>query len=481
MGQMGNSNKRSLFRDARGTVAPIFGLLAIPALTAIAGALDMAGAYSTTSKLQNALDAATVASCGGGTGSQTTEEIVRAFLSAKLNGGQLTLLPAPPDGQTAPTPKANELLLENAEINPADGSVAPSLSTKFPTRLLKLIGIDDIDIGVSSMVICGSKRLELSLVLDVTGSMGDSVAGKTKIASMKEAAIDVLDIFDRNMTSGATRIALVPFSSSVNVGSLADSVRGTIANGNGQTVGKQEFMFRDKNDYNNWLRFNATSCVSERRGAQSYTDAAPNCTGNSCTAPVGHVYTADGTCAPGNEVVPLSANRTTLEQQINSYSPAGDTAGHVGTAWGWYMLSNKWASIFPAAAEPEVANPDELIKATIIMTDGVFNDQFYKGVDDDVSYNVAENGPSEDQFAALCAAMKDPDGNGSPDDDDSIVVYTVGFGITEGSAEGQRLKDCATDNTKYFFPYDGDELRAAFVTIGNELSGGQNGKAIVRN
>ena len=308
--------------------------------------------------------------------------------------------------------------------------------------------------------------------------MNDSVGGKKKIDSMKEASLDVVNIFKRNLTAGATRIALVPFAASVNAGSYADKVRGTIQSGTSTTVGNETLKFRDR--YYNWQYYNASSCVSERLGTNAYKDAAPNCSGSSCSAPVGHVYTSNGNCAPNNEIVPLSNNEATLKTAIESYQPSGSTAGHIGAAWGWYMLSNKWASIFPAASQPEAANPDELIKATIIMTDGEFNTEYRDGVDDSKTYYSANNGSSASQFAKVCEAMKDPNGDGVYDEDDSVIVYAVGFGLNPNSTTAQRLKDCATDNTKWFFPYNGEELRAAFSSIGKQLSGGQVGKAVVR-
>lgn len=476
---MSHKTKKSFHRDSKGTVAPFFGLMVIPMLAITGGAIDMSTAVSTQSKLQKALDAATVAVCGGGTGQQSTEEIVRAYLGAELANSGMTVLPAPVASETPAEPKPNELELTGAEMVAADGSVRPSLSTRIPTKILSLIGINDIEIAVESDVVCGAKRLELSLVLDVTGSMDSSVNGKKKIDSMKEASLDVIDIFERNLDAGVTRISLVPFSEGVNVGSYANAVRGTIQSGTSTSVGKSELKFRDK--YYNWKYYDATSCVSERLGSDKYTDAAPSCSGSSCSAPVGHVYTSNGNCKPNHQLQPLTTDKAALRQQINSYSPNGGTAGHIGAAWGWYTLSDKWSGVFTGTAAPEAPNPEELIKATIIMTDGEFNEEYYNGVDDDNTYSSSNNGSSNSQFAKICEAMKDPNGDGVYDEDDSVVVYAIGFGLSSSSNTAQRLKDCATDDTKWFFPYNGEELRAAFQSIGKQLSGGQVGKAVVRN
>ncbi|MCH9806362.1 MAG: hypothetical protein K0U74_01395 [Alphaproteobacteria bacterium] len=476
---MTQKTKKTFHKDCKGTVAPFFGLMVIPMLAITGGAIDMSTAVSTKSKLQKSLDAAAVAVCGGGTGQQSPEDIVRAYLGAELTNSGMTLLPPPEAGQTPPEPEPNELELEGNLVQAPDGSVSPKLSTRIPTKILGLIGINDIEIEVESDVVCGAKRLELSLVLDVTGSMDDTVNGTKKIQSMKDASLDVIDIFERNLDAGVTRISLVPFSEGVNVGSYANAVRGTIQSGTSTSVGKSELKFRDK--YYNWKYYDASSCVSERLGSHKYKDTAPGCSGSSCSAPVGHVYTSNGNCKPSHEIQPLTTDKAALRQKINSYSPNGGTAGHIGAAWGWYTLSDKWSGVFTGNAAPEVPNPEELIKATIIMTDGEFNEEYYNGVDDDKTYYSSNNGSSKSQFSKICEGMKDPNGDGVYDEDDSVIVYAIGFGLNASSSTAQRLKDCATDDTKWFFPYDGDELRAAFQTIGKQLSGGQVGKAVVRN
>ncbi len=469
---------RSYFSDRRGSIAPLFGLMVVPMLAITGGAIDIGQAITAEKTLQNALDAATVAACGGGTGEQTTEEILRAFLAAELADSRMGLKPPAQDGNASTNIEANEVELSNTEFDKESGTLSPTVKSKVPTTLLKLVNINSIDVEATSSVKCGAKRLELSLVLDITGSMGSTVRGKKKIDSMKEAGLDVLDIFDRNLKVGATRIALVPFSETVNVGSLADSVRGTIKSGTSSSLGYKKLKF--KNNSNKTKKWKASKCVSERVGSHAYDDAAPNCSGSSCSAPVGHVYTSSGSCNPGNEIQPLTGDKATLKAQIESYQPSGYTAGQIGAAWGWYLLSDKWGSLFPSGAEPEAANPDELIKATIIMTDGEFNTQYSNGVQDRSTRSSANNGSSNSQFEKICEAMKDPNGDGVYDEDDSVVVYTIGFGLNEYSSTASRLKKCATDSTKYFFPYDGDELRAAFKSIGKQLSGGQAGLAIVQ-
>lgn len=445
----------SYLKDKKGTVAPLFGLMVIPMLAITGAAIDIGQAITAEKNMQNALDAATVAVCGGGTGQQTTEEILRAFMEAELSGSKLSL--APPVDPTAPPVAAgnNQIELTDTAFNAADGSLNPKVKTAVPTSILKLLGINEIAINAESTVKCGAKRLELSVVLDVTGSMGGWVSGKKKIDSMKEAASDLLNIFDKNMASGATKIGMVPFSESVR---LPSSMLSTV-----REYPSRDYRFKDRG--NDWRTYELTDCVTERNGNHRFTDDAPG-----PGRYINPMYSSNGNCKPSQTLIPMTTNRAQLQTVIDGLEASGGTAGHLGTAWGWYMLSPKWQSVWPEGAQPEEFNDDELIKATIIMTDGDYNTEYCHGVNDTTINCNSPNGTSKAQAEELCSRMKET----------GVVVYTIGFGISQGSSQETLLKGCATDDTKWFFPYNGDQLRSAFQTIGKQLSGGQAGKAIVQ-
>ena len=445
----------SYLKDKKGAVAPLFGMMVIPMLAITGAAIDIGQAITAEKNMQNALDSATVAVCGGGTGQQTSEEILRAFLAAELDGTKLSL--SPPADPSAPPVAAgdNEIELTDTAFDIATGSMNPKVKTTVPTSILKLIGINEIELNAESSVKCGAKRLELSVVLDVTGSMGSRVGGVKKIDSMKAAATDLLDIFERNMDAGVTKIGMVPFSESVRLPtSLLPQVR---------QYPSHTYRFRKRNGH--WATYNLTDCVTERNGNHRFTEDAPG--------PgrwINPMYTYNGSCRPSQTLIPMTTDHAQLQTVVDGLQASGGTAGHLGTAWGWYMLSPNWQSVWPVGSQPEAHNEDELIKATIIMTDGDYNTEYCHGVNDSTINCHSPNGTSKAQAEELCTRMKDT----------GVVVYAIGFGISSGSSQERLLKDCATDDTKWFFPYDGEQLRAAFQTIGKQLSGGQAGKAIVQ-
>ena len=93
------------------------------------------------------------------------------------------------------------------------------------------------------------------------------------------------------------------------------------------------------------------------------------------------------------------------------------------------MLSYNWASLHPAANRPEAPSRN-VVKAAIIMTDGIFNTAYHS--------DIARN-----QALAMCTAMKAK----------GILVFTIGFGLGNVGSEivaKQTLKDCATPGDRYF-------------------------------
>ena len=169
--------------------------------------------------------------------------------------------------------------------------------------------------------------------------------------------------------------------------------------------------------------FTITNCATERIGAQAYTDASFS------GAKAGRNYRADS-CIP-SQVTPLSTNKSTLKTLVDGYTATGSTAGHIGLAWGWYMLSPNIGYPFSAASTPAAYSAEDLLKVVVLMTDGDFNTAYCNGV---VSKDAgsgsgsgyehidcnATNGTSLTQAAAMCTAIKNA----------GIIIYTVGFEIS---------------------------------------------------
>ena len=429
--------------DRSGNVAMLFGLAVIPLLIAMGGAVDYGRWLHAREQTVAGMDAAVLR---GARALQTNSEDHAAALVAAEKFYEENI-------KTRLT-----LLSDTIAFEIADDGTAMTTSGQawIATTFLHLANIDKLPLlngagaDYSKAITGTGQNLELSIMLDVTGSMSGQ-----KIDDLKAAANDLIDIVvSDDQSKYTTKVGLVPFADAVRPGrDYLNKVRG-----NPQGTSR----FQDANG--RWQIYELTDCVSERDGMGAYTDIAP--VGE---AMLGPVYTRTGTCNPSSQnaqspqdpvaVVPLTSDKDYLEQRINGLAANGWTAGHLGTAWAWYLLSPNWSSIWPDSG---VAPYDDLKtnKVAILMTDGEFNTQYdTAGIATRENGGGAKNGLSDSQTRAICENMKQT----------SIKVYTIGFDLREGKAiETMRL--CASTPEQAYLAEDGEQLRQAFRDIALKLS-----------
>jgi len=186
----------------------------------------------------------------------------------------------------------------------------------------------------------------------------------------------------------------------------------------------------------------------------------------------------DMAACPTAVIQPLTSTKKTLTDLVDTFVADGSTAGHIGFAWAWYMLSPNFLTTsgalgtqWPSSSRPAAYKKDKLVKALILMTDGEFNTYYNSGVpalnseiadDDNRSPGDGPNGNSLAQAKALCLEFNKSDYK--------ILVYTIGFGITSGSAGDTMLRECATQPSMYKTATDETTLKAAFASIAKSLS-----------
>jgi Flp pilus assembly protein TadG len=293
-------------------------------------------------------------------------------------------------------------------LDRSSGTVRIDVDADVPMTITRAGGFESVAVPASSSVMAGQQDIELGMALDVTGSMSGS-----KIADLRTAAKDLVDILIPDTdTPNRIRIGLAPYAASVNAGAYA----GPVTNG-----------------------ASTNGCVHERGGAAAFSDATPG-------AGTWLGWTSGLRC-PTSTIVPLTDDKATLKANIDTYRASGSTAGHIGTHWAWNLISPEWAGIWPGASEPAAYNDGKTLKAIVLMTDGEFNTQY-----------VRRNGDSASQARRLCSNMKLK----------NVVVFAVGFMAPEEAED--LLKDCASTENHYFNASNGNELRAAFIEIAQQLN-----------
>jgi Flp pilus assembly protein TadG len=215
----------------------------------------------------------------------------------------------------------------------------------------------------------------------------------------------------------------------------------------------------------------ASNCVTERTDAdEAYTDAAPS------DAFAGPHYPASDSlthCNSANSVMPLSSDKTALKNHITNMDLSGSTAGQIGAAWGWYMISPEWGYLWPADINrPKEYGTKELAKVVVFMTDGEFNTAHcqgvqsaaygYSGIANSSRINCSPTQTPFEQAEDFCDAMR-ADGK-------DVIIYTVGFELAAGSPGEDFLEYCATDEDHVFLAANSTELKAAFKAIATSIS-----------
>lgn len=399
-------------RSREGSVAIVFAISITGLMGMVALAVDLARAYNVSSKIATALDAAALAGAkmldGGSTDAQ-----IQAAAQAYFNAHMATL-----------HIHGTALSGFTAVIDRTNTTVKASVNASLGTTFGHVIGKDSIDMLKSATVNFQLRDVELSMALDITGSMLDT----NKIIDLQHAAKDVIDtLLQDARTENSARIALVPWSASVNAGSLAATASAGLS---------------------------TDGCVVERTGSQAATDAVA---AGAAAAGTSNTSAAPAYSCPNDPVVPLSgkSQMNLLKGMVDGFNANGGTAGHIGTAWGWYMLSPLWSSVLPPSAAPAPYNQAKTIKAILLMTDGEFNVAY----DTPNPYSTAQVDESYTKYRALCDAIRAK----------KVVVYTVGFGLTKGSRAETELEYCATTPAHFFPAANGNDLKDAFKQIANQL------------
>ena len=437
-------------QDAAGDVAMMFGLMTFVMFGMIGAAVDLGRWLNARDQTVAAVDSAVLAAAralqtNGGDQAKALA-VAQKFYTEGVKGRLKS--------------KTDNITFKMAENGTAvTGQGSATISTPFMGILgvkeLPLLKVSGAEFGMAKLAVGGNAEtnIEISLMLDVSGSMGEG----SKLADMKDAAKDLVDIIVwADQSEYTSKIALVPFSGDVRPPSTWVAPLQAISS----VTDPLWPATRTKVKWGNNYVYTKTRCVAERAGANKHTDVFAGL-GNYVMA----AYTSTGNCStPATGVVrPLSNDKAAIKSNITNLTLGGGTAGHIGTAWAYYMLSPKWGSLLTGLSLPVAYGTAETKKFAILMTDGEYNYTYDNtGVPTSATGagNSANGNSSSAQALATCNQMKQ----------DGIEVYTVGFDLGGNVNAINTLKNCASDNSKAYTADTGEELKQAFRDISLKIS-----------
>ena len=407
---------QSLWGDRRGAIAVLFALLLVPMLGFVGLAVDGAMLYSVQGKLQEALDSAVLA------GARVLRESGRdADISEFFNANY-------PEGYLGTT----ELILHIDADNAGDGRLVLSASATVPTMFSRVFGVDEVNVSAAAGVLREPRGMELALVVDTTGSMGNLAGGgvgKTRMQAVQDAALELVDnLYGSEEIKNNLWISLVPFTTTVNIGPqrtdwlagydparylppawdqneeyaqfAAVSFEGlpyeAVQTNTGAQPDINEAMWRPLPSVS-WK-----GCILVREGDNlDQTDDPPS------EKPFVNQFwpSTKGTGAPGGlgnndwtwsnidetsaakkqglgpnltcgeAITPLVAEKTTIQAAIREMQiwARGGTMTNLGLSWGWRTLSPRWRGLWGGSTPVEMPldyGLPHIDKVIVLLTDG---------------------------------------------------------------------------------------------------------------
>jgi len=289
-------------------------------------------------------------------------------------------------------------------------------TAKFP--LIKGMLPSGVEVDSTATFAPNTTQYEVALALDTSGSMGGR-----RMDSLKVSAHELIEAVIPNSGKSNVRIALVPYSSSVNAGiygsvstGVPDLYAHTISNLGANPHNLLNTANKTIIDESNELTANApdgitspafaniiesnpdafeeldqrlanklpkdaqkeyvaenwaetdwsdpsvtynmdwstlgenykanvgkTACVTERGNFEAFTD----------TSPFFHALGSKASQCPVAAIEPLTDSKEILHHGVHALRPDGGSAGHLGIAWSWYVLSPKWSNLWPSKSRTE--------------------------------------------------------------------------------------------------------------------------------
>ncbi len=401
---MEHHGARSLVSSEQGGVAVIWAICMTVLMMIITLLIDGAAVVAAKRAMQQALD---IAAVSGAT----------LLLDDSLDDDGINVSVEATFAQNIASARGDLTCTQTASVFDRDtGDISVTAICWYKPMLGGTIAPKQVKVTAKTKAFISRQKLDVAMVLDLSGSMN----ANGKLAALKSASKIAASNLLGSGHSGDVRVSYVAYSGAVNV-----NLYGPYATGDSSTVLPPGPVA--------WSQY----CVSERIVDGAWDDRPPG---------PGAYFTFGGMNCPDSGLFTLSADLSKFANAIDGLTASGNTAGHVGAAWAWNLLSPKWADIWPTSSKPLAYDAENALKVVILMTDGKFN-------------NASRGATltSSEQAVKLCEAMRDED----------ILIFSVAF---QAPLAGQQtLKSCAGDESFYYEASSNAELIAIYEEIASRL------------
>lgn len=422
------SQARRLARETNGNVAMVFALLLVPLIAMGGAGIDLARYEAIRVEMQDGLDRGVLAAASLSQ-KEKPEDTLRSFMKNLDYAQDIALNFTETKG------------LNSRKIN---ASAAYVMNTTF----IHLVGVRQLSVAAVSTAEEAKQNIEMSLMLDMSGSMNGN-----RIKNLKKAAQQFIDQVLTDETKDYTTITIVPYAGHVNIGAAVFDKLGA------------------KRDHSN------SSCVELSTtgfgsGVPSFKDAAqvPHFTQWN----YGRTDLKPWWCPVESTAITYFSNDATyLKNRITQLELHDGTGTQNAMQWGYMLLNPGAKNIVNAAIDakmmdakfanrPAAFGDPDTMKVIVLMTDGAITEQYRpKDYSRPVSQapdnkQIINSTDTAKMLSSVCTAAKT---NG-------ITVFTIGFEVS-GNATTQ-MTNCAT-SPGHYYPASGSGIGDAFKSISTSI------------
>ncbi len=342
----GLSRLRRFGRDEDGSLI-IFGLFIMVLMMMIGGfALDIERFETARTRLQNVSDGAALAAASL-TQDVPAEDLVKDYFD---KAGMKTFI-------------------DNIKVTSglAYKRVEITSDITVPTHFGPLMGMHELGTIISSIAEESIGNVEISLVLDVSGSMNDH----SRLVNLKAAAKEFVDTVYGVSTSHTVSTSIIPYATQVNAGAaLLKHYNATAEHNYSHCVDFDASAFRT-------TELLTTTSLQRTGHFDPWTSYYYGQTPRSLVCRTG----------TGAEIMTLERDPAKVKTRIDALTAEGNTSTDIGVKWGAALLDPKTRPVVDAMIDdgkvneffrgrPADYNSSDSLKVLIVMTDGVHTAQY---------------------------------------------------------------------------------------------------------
>jgi len=343
---------------------------------------------------------------------------------------------------------------------------------QMKTQFLKAVGLKTLKVPAAGTAEESLGDAEVSLVLDISGSMGDN----QKMVRLRAAAKDFLDTVLLDESMGHVSVSVIPYTSQVNAGAaIMNRLNVKRVHGYSSCINFDDEDFLT-------TAISTTKVYTQGEHFETYGNSSP-------------IHNPGCPSRESDQIIPLTQDKQKTKSTISQMNDRANTSIHIGMKWGVALVDPSMRPVVSDMVAKNLISADFAgrpsdygsggLKTVILMTDGEnvstvrIRDKMYATPDqryhwhrnplidwvnahassmhNDFYYTRSSASQADALLDKICTAAKNR----------GILVWTVGFEVGDHGASVMRK--CAS-SPSHFFRVDGVEISEAFKSIARELN-----------